>query len=365
MEGGRRPKIVSMCAGIGGFDAGVFGEVVAYSETDDQAAGFLALRSPGAAQLGDMTGLATLDEWAPDVVTGGLPCQPVSSAGKRLGGDDERWLFGHLADLLSRGTGRPVLLLENTEAIVTVGVRELGQFFGSINALGYQVRTVFNTASMVGAPHRRRRWWCLAWCRDSDLEDVAAVLGTRFAPLPPRQHAPLLPTPLASDGVRLRGQSCHLTLGDALLPTPIAHDAVGRGWPGSLHYDLLPLVAKPDDPRRCITVDGHIARDGWGKYQRAIDHWTDIMGAPPPERIASLPGERYLLNAELSEWMMGFPRGWVTGQTDNETALRLIGNACCPPQAALAVESLRHPVQEALFDGEGAARSTISVAGAA
>ena len=91
----------------------------------------------------------------------------------------------------------------------------------------------------------------------------------------------------------------------------------------------------------------------------------DIMGAPPPERVAALPGKRYLLNAELSEWMMGFPPGWVTGQTDNETALRLIGNACCPPQAALAVHSLRHPTQEALFDGEGVARSTISVAGAA
>lgn len=359
------PKILSMCAGIGGFDAGVSGGVIAYSETDYEASTFLSLRVPGATQLGDMTNLATLDGWAPDIVTGGLPCQPVSSAGKRLGGSDERWLFGHLADLLSRGSTRPVLLLENTEAIVTVGVRELGQFFDDIAALGYRVRTVFNTASMVGAPHRRRRWWCLAWHCNSDLDMVVAALDARHVPLPPRCYAPLLPTPLASDGVRLRGQACHLTLGEALLPTPIAHDSVGRGWPGSLHYALLPLIAKPDDPERCIAVDGHIARDGWGKYQRAVDHWTDIMGVPPPERVASLPGERYLLNAELSEWMMGFPPGWVTGQTDNETALRLVGNACCPPQAALAVDSLRHPVQEALFDGEDVARSTISVAGAA
>ena len=365
MENGPRPKILSMCAGIGGFDAGVSGDVIAYSETDDDASAFLALKVPMATQLGDMTELATLDEWSPDMITGGLPCQPVSSAGKRLGGRDERWLFGHLADLLSRGSARPVLLLENTEAIITVGVCELGQFFDDIGALGYRVRTVFNTASVAGAPHRRRRWWCLAWCHASDLGRVVASLDAKCVPLPLRRRAPLLPTPLASDGVRLRGQSCHLTLGEALLPTPIAHDSVGRGWPGSLHYDLLPLIAKPDDPERCITIDGHIAQDGWGKYQRAIDHWTRIMGVPPPERVASLPGERYLLNAQLSEWMMGFPPGWVTEQTDNETALRLIGNACCPPQAALAVDSLRHPVQEALFDGEDVARSTISVAGAA
>ena len=206
MEHGHGPKILSMCAGIGGFDTGVSGEVIAYSETDADASAFLALRAPGARQLGDMTALATLDEWAPDIVTGGLPCQPVSSAGKRLGGSDERWLFGHLADLLSRGSARPVLLLENTETITTVGVRELSHFLDDIVALGYRVRTVLNTASMAGAPHRRRRWWCLAWCCDDDLDAVVAALDAKCVPLPLRRRAPLLPTPLASDGVRLRGQ---------------------------------------------------------------------------------------------------------------------------------------------------------------
>ena len=364
MERGRRPYIISLCAGIGGFDEGVDGEVVAYSETDDDAAAILALQIPTATSLGDMTGLRSMDEWAPDIITGGLPCQPVSTAGKRRGAEDERWLFGELAALLSRGSVRPVLLLENTEAIITVGAQEMSRFFDAISALGYRVRTLFNTASMAGAPHRRRRWWCLAWCADRDLDAVSAALDPKFVPLPPRRPAPLLPTPLASDGVRLRGQSCHLTLGEALLPTPLVHDSVGRGWPGSLHYTLLPMIAKPDDPERCLAVDGHIPRDGWGKYQRAVDHWATIMGSPPPERVASLPSERYLLNAELPEWMMGFPRGWVTERTDNETALRLIGNACCPPQAALAVDSLRHPDQEALFDNEDAARSKISVVGA-
>ena len=39
------------------------------------------------------------------------------------------------------------------------------------------------------------------------------------------------------------------------------------------------------------------------------------------------------------EWMMGFPEGWVEGQSRTQ-ALKMLGNAVVPAQAALALQLL-------------------------
>lgn len=51
-----------------------------------------------------------------------------------------------------------------------------------------------------------------------------------------------------------------------------------------------------------------------------------------------MPGTRRL-SAELVEWMMALPTGWVT-RTDGlsrAAQLRLLGNSVVPPQAAHAI----------------------------
>lgn len=58
------------------------------------------------------------------------------------------------------------------------------------------------------------------------------------------------------------------------------------------------------------------------------------------------------LNPALPEFMMGFPAGWITdvpGVSMND-ALRLAGNAVCPPQAVAAFRWLLDQL-----DGERAA----------
>lgn len=50
---------------------------------------------------------------------------------------------------------------------------------------------------------------------------------------------------------------------------------------------------------------------------------------------------------EFVEWMMGFPVGWTEGAS-RTARLRMLGNAVCPQQGALALELLtRHVRQEA------------------
>jgi len=45
---------------------------------------------------------------------------------------------------------------------------------------------------------------------------------------------------------------------------------------------------------------------------------------------------------EFVEWMMGFPAGWVDGVSRTQ-ALKMLGNAVVPAQAALALRLLTDP----------------------
>ena len=97
-----------------------------------------------------------------DVVTGGFPCQPFSTAGKRLGKDDPRNMWPATLRVIS-GCRPPRCLLENVPAII-------GPYFGRIlldlAGIGYDVRWGVLSAASAGAPHLRRRLWML--CRLAD-----------------------------------------------------------------------------------------------------------------------------------------------------------------------------------------------------
>lgn len=91
-----------------------------------------------------------------EVVTGGFPCTPFSTAGKRLAADDARngwpWTARILGEVRPRYT-----LLENVAALLTHGY--FGTILGDLAALGYAVRWDCVPASAVGAPHQRDRLW--------------------------------------------------------------------------------------------------------------------------------------------------------------------------------------------------------------
>jgi len=63
---------------------------------------------------------------AVDLIVAGVPCTPVSVAGKQLGEEDERWLWPHLARVL-RETNAPWLFLENVPGIFRNGENPKGE----------------------------------------------------------------------------------------------------------------------------------------------------------------------------------------------------------------------------------------------
>jgi len=95
-----------------------------------------------------------------DCITAGFPCQDISYAGKGAGIDGERsGLWREVARLA--GEIRPqYLILENVPALLTRG---LGRVLGDLAAIGYDAEWHCIPASCIGAPHRRDRWWCVAY----------------------------------------------------------------------------------------------------------------------------------------------------------------------------------------------------------
>lgn len=94
-----------------------------------------------------------------DVLTGGFPCQDISSAGKGAGIDGERsGLWREMARII-REVGPRFVLVENSPVLTSRG---LGVVLGDLAAMGYDARWGVLGAYHAGFPHRRERIWVLA-----------------------------------------------------------------------------------------------------------------------------------------------------------------------------------------------------------
>ena len=94
-----------------------------------------------------------------DIIAGGFPCQDLSCAGKGAGIDGARsGLWWEMLRAIREARPRFVFL-ENVPAITGRG---LDRVLGSLADLGFDAEWCVLSAADVGAPHLRKRWWCLA-----------------------------------------------------------------------------------------------------------------------------------------------------------------------------------------------------------
>jgi DNA (cytosine-5)-methyltransferase 1 len=105
--------------------------------------------------LSDIEDVARFQEWSPDIMIGGSPCQDFSSAGKRdetLGRAD---LTVSYAGIVSKV--RPEwFLMENVERIKTSHV--LKETIALLKAAGYGLSSTVLDASYCGVPQSRKRF---------------------------------------------------------------------------------------------------------------------------------------------------------------------------------------------------------------
>ena len=94
-----------------------------------------------------------------DVVSGGFPCQDISSAGKGAGIDGERsGMWSHMARIVDEVRPQYVFV-ENSPMLTSRG---LGRVLGDLAKLGFDAEWGVLGAANVGAPHQRDRIWIVA-----------------------------------------------------------------------------------------------------------------------------------------------------------------------------------------------------------
>ena len=158
----------SLFSGIGGLDLGLERagmNVIWQSEIDPYACRVLKKHWPEVPNHGDIKQINWGDVVRPDVICGGYPCQPFSTAGKRNGTDDPRHLWPWVREAISQLRPK-YAILENVRGHVTLG---LSAVLGDLASIGYDAEWQIVSAASVGAPHQRDRIIILAYPK-SDRE---------------------------------------------------------------------------------------------------------------------------------------------------------------------------------------------------
>ena len=105
-----------------------------------------------------------------DILSGGFPCTPFSTAGQRRSTEDPRHLFPYILEGI-RECRPAIVFLENVEGILTsstgTGENVLKYVLGSLESVGYRATAgIFSASECLdgsgrGAPHQRKRVFIL------------------------------------------------------------------------------------------------------------------------------------------------------------------------------------------------------------
>lgn len=179
-----------------------------HCEINDFGRKVLDFHFPRAESYGDIK-QTSFKKWRGriDVLTGGFPCQPFSTAGKRRGANDDRYLWGEMLRCIDEI--RPTWFVgENVVGITTMvlpceavdvgGQTDLfgtsdhiqesrGKFVieeicGNLESIGYSVQPLVVPACAVSAPHRRDRIFIVAHDALADTEGCADLRRAREIP---------------------------------------------------------------------------------------------------------------------------------------------------------------------------------------
>jgi DNA (cytosine-5)-methyltransferase 1 len=161
----------SLFSGIGGFDLAsewMGWENKFHCEWNPFGQKVLKHYWPNAVSYNDITKSDfTIHRGSIDILTGGFPCQPYSSAGKRLGKDDDRHLWPEMLRAI-REIQPTWIVGENVRGLTNWnGGLVFDEVQSEMESQGYEVTPFLLPACAVNAPHRRDRIWFIAHAKSN------------------------------------------------------------------------------------------------------------------------------------------------------------------------------------------------------
>ena len=153
-------KVLDLFSGIGGFSLGLERtggfETVGFCEIEPFCQQVLRKHWPDVPIYEDVRELH--HEGPVDVITGGYPCQPFSTAGQRKGAADDRHLWPAMFDCIKKH--KPSWVIgENVAGHISMGLDDV---LSDLESEGYACRAFIIPACALGAAHRRDRLWIVA-----------------------------------------------------------------------------------------------------------------------------------------------------------------------------------------------------------
>ena len=232
------------------------------------------------------TGLRTVD-----VISGGFPCQPFSQAGKRMGQDDDRYLWPEMLRVIREIC--PVWVIgENVPGIINLA---LDTVLSDLESESYEAQPFIIPACGVDAPHRRDRVCILAH----------AVNGGRAM----RRHRELQNA--GTDGEKgsdNRGRTTAAIAGERGQDKPAAigmadgvRAAVYKTDPDAKSKRLQRSATESFMECSSRERERERERERPGGYRHQLTELTEVT---PRGRIG-------YLNPNWTEWLMGYPIGWT------------------------------------------------------
>ena len=168
----------SLFSGIGGIDLGMdmAGFECAWQvELDEYCREVLEAHWPNTKRYRDIYKVKGAEVEPVDILCGGFPCQPVSTAGKRGGVYDERWLWDEFYRLICEIRPRWVVA-ENVPGLLSANSgRAFAGILRDLAEGGYDVVwDMFPAGGSggVGAPHKRKRVFIVAHTNSSGQHSI-------------------------------------------------------------------------------------------------------------------------------------------------------------------------------------------------
>ncbi|MBE7439080.1 MAG: DNA cytosine methyltransferase [Spirochaetales bacterium] len=318
-------RAVDLFCGIGGFRLAleIEGFDIVFSCDIDAKARMAYSNNFGEEPFGDITTIAAESIPPHDLICGGFPCQPFSSAGiakhrsleRPSGFDDTRGQL-YLEILRIAILHRPrFLLLENVRNLLTM---QKGAVFGQIRrdleTIGYTIHVTELEASLV-VPQRRPRIYIVCFRNPVDLRFYLKALCAELE---------CLPLPPSLTGILDSNPDPSYTLPDKLWTYLQAHREKHRKAGNGFGFSL----ADPDGVAR--TLSARYYKDG-----------SEIL---IPGKDGANP--RRMTPRECAR-LMGFPDSFHLPESD-QVAYKLLGNAVVPPIIQILLRSL--PVLRSIPD---------------
>lgn len=248
------------------------------------------------------TGLRTVD-----IISGGFPCQPFSSAGKRRGREDDRYLWPEMLRVVQEI--RPTWVIgENVAGIINMA---LDQVLSDLEGIAYSCQAFIIPACAVDAPHRRDQCAILAHANGADGERPIILKDQAGRPKPP--------------DIRL----------DVSDPHKIRRDV--RGFEGKGIYRAEQARYEADPSREDVSdvYDRsrplrRTAEPGMGGGPYGLSRWLDGVRAGWAD----------------GTWEAGIPR-IATGVSNRVSRLQCLGNAVVPQQFYPFFKAI-HDIEDAI-----------------